>query len=119
MSIAIDELGQSILELKVTGKLQRTDYDALLPAAENLIRRNGYVSLIVHVSDFSGWTPSGLLEDLRFDARHYEDVKRLALVARSDNKKWLATLSKPFTKAEVAFFTEDRIVEARAWVMQA
>lgn len=119
MSISIDQLGQSILELNVTGKLERADYDKLVPMADELIRRNGYLSLIIHVSDFSGWTVSGLLQDLRFDARHYADVKRMALVASSDSKKWLATLSKPFTKAEVAFFTEDRIVEARGWVMAA
>jgi hypothetical protein len=117
MSIKIDDLDRSALELEIDGKLDIADYRQFVPIAEKRIRENGQVSLLIHISKLSGWTPSALWEDLRFDAKHFDDVSRLALVAQSDSKKWLATISRPFTAAKVSFYTENNLDKARSWVM--
>jgi hypothetical protein len=57
-----------------------------------------------------------LWEDLKFDVKHYRDVSRLALVSEDSSKQWMATLSKPFTGAEVRFFGSDQVNAAREWV---
>lgn len=119
MPIKIIDANTSILEFQVDGKLEKKDYQQFVPLVENLIERGGKLAMVVHISNLTGWTPSALWEDLRFDAKHYSDISRLALIADNDSKKWLATLSKPFTKAEVAFYTEDNIETARQWVKAA
>lgn len=119
ITVSIKSLGPAVLELDVHGKLEARDYDKFKPMAEERIREHGKVDLVVHVSSLSGWTPSAFWEDLKFDVAHYRDVSRLALIGEDDDKRWMATLSKPFTAAEVKYFPEREITEARRWVLQA
>lgn len=119
MPIKIIEADNSILEFQVDGKLEKKDYQQFVPLVENLIERSGKLAMVIHISNLTGLTPSALWADLRFDAKHYSDISRLALVADSDARKWLATLSKPFTKADVEFYTEDKIEAAREWARAA
>ena len=81
------------------------------------IRRRHDDDLLVEIADLEGWTPAALWEDLKFDVRHYRDIARLALVGRDDSQKWMATLSRPFTGAEVRYFSHDELTAARDWVM--
>lgn len=107
-----------VLEMAIEGRLEATDYEQFVPLAEKRIAQHGEISLLVHVQDFSGWSPEALWKDLAFDVKHYSHIRRMALVAQSGGKRWLATLSKPFTKAEVRFFTEDELEKARDWVRE-
>ena len=116
MTIAITSIGERGLELNVRGKLEESDYRIFRPLAEDRIREHGTVSLLVRVSDFQGWTPSAMWEDLKFDVAHYSDVSRLALVGDEPGTKWMAWVSKPFTRADVAHFPEDKLEQARRWI---
>lgn len=116
MTIAITSIGDRGLELNVRGKLEEIDYKTIRPLAEDRIREHGSVNLLVRVSDFQGWTPSALWEDLKFDVSHYSDVSRLALVGDHPANKWMAWVSRPFTRAEVQYFSSDRLEEARRWI---
>lgn len=119
MPIKIIDNEPSLLEFSVHGTLEKNDYQRLVPLAENLIEQSGELAMVIHVSNLDGWTPSALWADLKFDARHYNDVSRLAVVAETDARKWLASISKPFTNAEVAFYREDQIEQAREWAKAA
>lgn len=118
MTMAITSIGNNGLELNVRGKLEEEDYRTFRPLAEERIRDFGSVNLLVRVSDFQGWTPSAMWEDLKFDVAHYSDVSRLALVGDEPSTKWMAWVSKPFTQAEVEHFPEARIEDARSWIRQ-
>lgn len=119
MSVEVSELSPKALEVEIEGKLEKTDYEKLEPIAAAHIERHGPIGLLVRVSELDGWTPAGLWEDLKFDARHYKDVSRIALVARNESREWMATVSKPFTSAEVEFYPESEIDAARRWVKAA
>ena len=114
MALTINSLGPKALELKVEGVLRKDDYEQFVPLAERRIEENGAINLIVHVAEFGGFTPGALWKDLKFDAKHYSDVQKLAIVG-SEGKKWMATVAKPFTAAKVAFYAEDDLMEARTW----
>ena len=115
MSLTINSLNSKALELKLAGVLRRDDYLKFVPLAETRIKENGTINLVVHVSDLTGFTPSALWEDLKFDAKHYSDVGKLAIVSTDEKKKWLATVARPFTAAEVEFYPEERLADARTW----
>jgi hypothetical protein len=116
MALTVDNLGSQALELKVDGRLETDDYEKFVPLAEELIAQHRKMGLLVRVSGLRGWSPAALWQDIRFDARHYNDITRIALVAESDSKRWLATLAKPFTGAKVEFFLESELEQARDWV---
>ena len=116
MTVTIEDLGPSALALEVHGRLQREDYDQLVPITEERIRQHGKIELLVDVTDFQGWSPAALWEELKFDVKHYGDLTKLAIVGSEGDQEWIATVSKPFTSADVRFFPESEIVAARDWV---
>jgi len=119
MSLAVMEISPSALEVIVQGKLEKHDYQDFIPGVEKRIKTHGKISLLLNVSNFHGWSLGALWEDLKFDARHYNDVERLAMVSRNSDKKWMVTISRPFTAAEVRFFPEDAHETARKWVLNS
>ena len=116
MSIEPQRLGPASLEITIRGRLTSEDYDLFVPLVKQIIDAQGAISLLVKVSDFEGWSPKALWRDLAFDMKHYTDVARFALVAEQPRMKWLAVLAKPFTAAEVRFFEERDVEQARNWV---
>lgn len=116
MTVAISTLGSAALELDIQDKLDSSDYERFTALAEDRIRNHGEVNLLVRATNFNGWSPAALWQDLKFDIEHYNDVSRLALVAEDSSREWMATLSKPFTGARVEFFPSSELDSARKWV---
>lgn len=116
MAVAINSLGISALELDIQDKLDTSDYERFTALAEDRIRNHGEVNFLVRASNFSGWSPAALWHDLKFDVSHYNDVSRVAVVAEDSSRDWMATLSRPFTGADVEFFPESELDSARQWV---
>lgn len=116
MAVAINTLGWAALELAVQDGLDSSDYERFTALTEDRVRNHGEVNLLVRATNFRGWSPAALWQDLRFDVSHYDDVFRLALVAEDSSREWMATLSRPFAAARVEFFPHHELESAREWV---
>ncbi len=117
MAVRISELHDGrLLEVEATGRLSRNDYRECRPEIERQIQRHGRIRLLFQMTDFHGWNFGGLWEDLKFDAKHFGDIERLALVGEKKWEKWMATVCRPFTKAEVRYFDRSQADTARIWV---
>jgi hypothetical protein len=57
-----------------------------------------------------------LWQDIKWDLKHFNHVERLAIVGEKAWHKWMASFCKPFTTAEVRYFTLDELDAARAWI---
>jgi hypothetical protein len=118
MSVAIKSVDARSIEVTVQDTLTVEDYQRFRELTDERIEQYGRVNLLVVVKDFSGWTPAALWEDLKFDVAHYNDVARLAIVGEGMSQSWMATVSKPFTSAEVHYYALSDIDAARRWVSQ-
>ncbi|WP_119422110.1 STAS/SEC14 domain-containing protein [Desertibaculum subflavum] len=105
-----------LLAIKVRGKLAKSDYARLRPWLDQQLAVHPRPSLLVLMQDFEGWSGAGaLVEDLRLDAAHYRDLRRIAMVGDSRWQEWMTWLAKPFTAAEVRYFDRADLTSARAW----
>jgi hypothetical protein len=104
------------LEVRVTGTLERQDYERFEPVVERLIGEHGKVRILVQMHDFHGWDAGALWEDIKFDARHFKDIERLALVGEKRWEQGMALFCKPFTTAKVRYFDESELETARFWI---
>jgi len=109
---AIDDL----VEVHVSGKLTHEMYGELVPVVERQVREHGRLRMLFVMRDFHGWTAGALWEDLKFDLKHFRDIRRLALVGEARWQKGMAAFCKPFTTAEVEYFPLEKLEEARDWV---
>ncbi len=117
MSVELHEPAEgSAVEIRLSGKLTRQDYDLFVPELERLIAEHGKIRLLVELEGFHGWTGGALWEDVKFDARHFNDIERLAMVGEERWHEWMTHFCKPFTTAEVRYFDRGRSDEARAWI---
>jgi hypothetical protein len=117
MSVLIREIDEGkIVETELSGRLSREDFQRFGPEIERLIDRHGKIRVLVQMHDFHGWDMAALWEDIKLDARHFNDIERIALVGEQKWQESLSTICRPFTTARVRYFDLDRVEEARTWL---
>ena len=79
-----------ILGFKLSGKLHDEDYKKFVPLIDAAVAKEGKIRLLAQFHDFHGWDAGALWEDIKFDARHFRDIERLAMVGET---KWQAGMA--------------------------
>jgi hypothetical protein len=105
-----------ILEIRVSGKLTREDYERFVPEVERLINQHGKIRMLFDMHDFHGWTASALWQDTKFAWKHFSDIERLGVVGEKAWQHGMAIFCKPFTRAEIRYFDRSEADQARAWL---
>lgn len=119
MAVELHPEGASnLIEVTVTGKLDRDDYKHFVPEVERAIRNRGKLRLLCHLKDFHGWTAGALWEDLKFDVKHFSDFERVAFVGDKRWEQGMAAFCKPFTSATIRYFDEADAAKAREWIQE-
>jgi hypothetical protein len=113
-----EEDGGKILVVQVSGKLTAADYAHFAPEFERLVRQHGKLRVLFDMTGFHGWEASALWEDIKFDAKHFADIERLAMVGEAKWQKGMAAFCKPFTKATIQYFDHANAGEARKWLAE-
>jgi len=103
-----EEVHGKLLDIDLHGKLSRADYARIAPETERLIRQYGKIRILVTMHDFHGWDAGALWEDIKWNARHFNHIERLAIVGEKTWHKWMTGFCRPFTSAEVRYFTLDQ-----------
>jgi hypothetical protein len=117
MTIQLSEkTATKVLEVRVTGKLAKEDYERFIPEFEKLVREHGKIRVLFEMVDFHGWKAGALWQDIKFDAKHFSDIERLAMVGEKKWEKGMSVFCKPFTSAKVRYFDRSLIEDARAWL---
>jgi hypothetical protein len=120
MAIELKEAdGGKTLDVFVTGKLVKEDYETFVPAVDQAVAAHGKIRMLIVMHEFHGWTASALWADTKFGARHFRDLDRLAMVGEAKWQHGMAVFCKPFTTASVRYFDHDRVDAAHAWLAEA
>jgi len=116
MSFAIhEELDGKLIEVDVTGKLTAEDYRQFVPMTEAAIQRHGKVRILFVMHHFHGWEAGALWEDIKFDLKHFAHIERLAIVGESKWEHGMALFCRPFTTANIRYFDQTQLQQAREW----
>lgn len=114
-----EQVHGNVLEVDLHGKLSREDYEKFVPETESLIRQFGKIRVLVTMHDFHGWDAGALWEDMKWNAKHFDHIERLAIVGEKTWHKWMTGFVRPFTTARVHYFTLEQLSAARAWVNES
>jgi hypothetical protein len=119
MNVELKELENGkILEVHLTGKLVKKDYETFLPAVERLVKQHGKIRMLVEMHDFHGWSCGALWQDFKFDMKHCTDIERLAIIGEAKWEEGMAVFCKPFTTAKIRYFDHTKASEARDWIAE-
>lgn len=120
MSIQLkEEDGGKLLNVCVSGKLVKADYEHFVPEFERLVGLHGKLNVLFDMTDFHGWEAAALWEDVKFDLKHFADIQRLAMVGEAKWQHGMAAFCKPFTSAAIKYFDHADAAEARKWLSEA
>ncbi|MCB9917379.1 MAG: STAS/SEC14 domain-containing protein [Planctomycetes bacterium] len=111
-----ESVDTNLIEVDITGKLEKADYDRFVPLAEASIEKHGKIRVLFIMRDFRGWTAGAMWEDIKFDVKHFKDIERLAMVGDKKWEKGMAMFCKPFTTATIRYFDLGDIDAAREWI---
>jgi hypothetical protein len=115
MSILVKEQGKT-LEITVSGKLDREDYEHFVPEFERLLEIHGKLRVLFNMLDFHGWKLRALWDDLKFEVRHAGDIDRLAMVGDKKWEKGMSFFCRPFTTAQIRYFDRANAKHAKDWL---
>src|SRR5262245_47306082 len=98
-----EEQGGKVLEVRLSGKLAKEDYERFVPEVDRLIKQHGKIRVLCELHDFHGWELGALWEDIKFDVKHFRDIERLAIVGENKWQQGMASFCKPFTSAKIQY----------------
>jgi hypothetical protein len=110
------EADGKILQVRISGRLDKDDYGRFVPEVEHLVQQHGKLRMLVETHDFQGWDAGALWEDIKFSINHFNNIERLAIVGEKTWEKGMAIFCKPFTTAKVKYFDHSEIDQARLWI---
>ena len=94
----ITNSGSNVIEIKVSGKLSKEDYDVFVPEIEELIKQHGTVRILFDMHDFHGWETAAIWEDIKFGWKHFRDIDRIAMIGEATWEEGMTAFCVPFTK---------------------
>ena len=111
-----EDESSNVIEVHVTEKLNRAEYQILVPQTEAAIKKHGKIRVLFVMHEFHGWTAGAAWEDIKFDLKHFNHIDRLAFVGDSKWEQGMAAFCRPFTTARIRYFGGSELEQARNWI---
>ena len=118
MPIQMERDGDGIVIIRAAGKLAKDDYSAFTAEFDRAVRRSGKLRVLFDITNFNGWEPDGIVEEVKFDVKHNSDISRLAVVGDSKWHHTLVAALKPFAFAETRYYQSSEGDQARLWLSE-
>jgi hypothetical protein len=112
----LEESREDLMAFRLTGSVDKHDYDVMLPILEEKIKQYDKVRVYAELQDVSDLSLRALWEELRFDFRHAADFNRVAVVGNQKWLDWLTIMATPFTTAKIKYFAPVNRDLALDWV---
>ncbi|WP_162428659.1 SpoIIAA family protein [Pontibacter pudoricolor] len=112
----LEESKGDLVAFRISGHVDKNDYDIMLPILEEKIKMYGKINVYAEMQEVEDFTLKALWEDLKFDFRHASDFSKAALVGEQKWLDWLIVAASPFTSATVKHFTLEQRQQALDWI---
>jgi hypothetical protein len=106
----------NIVEMTVDGGISAVEFDDIVGKIEAAIEKHGNVRLLKHIRSLGAVPVSKFWDDIKFG---FENMKHFSHAAVVADQKWIEVftkMAKPFISAEVRYFNEAEIDQARQWL---
>jgi len=109
----------NVIGTRISEQFTNEDYQELIPMWKDAIQQHGKIRLLWQMDDFKGWSPAGLLADMKFASRHNREIERLAMVGQKRWQNWMTkSVDLGFSQTDVCYFEPSQLQEAWDWVQK-
>lgn len=109
IKIAVETIdSESILLLKVTGKLTHHDYEEIIPALESSLKEvnSEHIKILVDITEFSGWEPQAVWDDFKLGLKIGFNIDKVAIYGEKKWQKLAAKIGNWFISGEIKNFAD-------------
>ena len=113
------DMPKGVVGFRVSGRLLGNDLRGFKPTMEEMLKTGEIRIVEVIASDYEGFGPGGLIEDLKLGfgslLQHHSAFKRIAVVS---DKEWVAHTLHALAwmvPGELGLFTLDELEQAKDW----
>jgi hypothetical protein len=114
----LKESSGNVLGFKASGKIIPADYEELVPAVEELVKKEGNVCMLIDLEEFEGESIKAWSNDFKFGHEFHDKIDKMAIVGDKKWEEWLAALADPFYAREARYFHVDDISAAWDWLRE-
>ncbi len=107
-----------LIAIKVDGKLKKSDYDKITPLIEKTVKDFGKIKLYIQLDNVDGIEPKAFREDVKTYLKHFNHMKKIAVVGKNLWEKMWSGLAGPFVSGEVKYFDFTEIETAQEWIQE-
>ncbi|MBC5993081.1 SpoIIAA family protein [Pontibacter cellulosilyticus] len=112
----LEEAKDDLVAFRITGHVDKSDYDVMLPLLDERIKQHGKIRVYAEVQLVEDFSIRALWEDIKYDFTHASDFSRVAIVGDQKWLDWVTLAAKPFTTAEVKYFDFSQREQAWSWI---
>jgi len=112
----LEESRGDLVAFRISGNVDKNDYNVMLPVLEERIRQHGKIRVYAEVQDVEAYSLRALYEDVKFDIKHAASFSRAAIVGDRSWIDWLTVMAAPFTTANVKYYDFSQREAAWEWV---
>ena len=117
MPFTIVDATGPLINVKISGELDRSEVTQIQATALKAIQRCGKISALFVLDHFLGWKRDGNWGDISFMTQHDQDISKIAIVGEEQWRDLIcAFLAKGFRAAAVEYFLPADLAKARAWL---
>lgn len=114
-----EDADEKIVELTVSGRVTREDYDAVIDRMQGFIDAHGTVKLIEVIESLEGFDPAVIWPGIKFDFKNLRHISHVAVVS---DIGWIGPLSKAagaLIATKLRTYDAGELEAAREWIRQA
>lgn len=108
---------ESILVMRVTGRLTKDDLERLVAPLQEHVEHSDNPRLLMIMENFKGWeNVAAFWKDLKLDTTYIGYFEKIAVIGEEKWEQWLIDLTNSLTKSEMKFFETDEADNAWSWI---
>ncbi|CAN5623744.1 hypothetical protein BH23BAC1_BH23BAC1_39510 [soil metagenome] len=116
INILTEKTQGKTIALKAEGKIEKSDYDRIVPIMEELVKKHEKLDAYVEVRELDKVTARALWEEIKVDVRFFNNINKVAVVGDATWKEVLTKAVAILPNIEAKYFDLDEKEKAQFWI---
>lgn len=117
MTAEIVGITTGVMTVRISGTLSQAALTDLQKTAEDAIRAQGKLRILILAEQFTGWERGGAWDDFSFQEKYDPSIEKMAIVG---DQRWedlaLIFTGKGLRRFPIEYFETHELGKARAWL---
>ena len=116
MIFILPESINSLIFIKISGKITVAEYKDFIPYVESTIKKFGKIRVFVDLVDLDDWEWRVVWDDLAFGITHWNKFTKVAIVGHRRVERLSVWATNKITNGDIRFYYGGEATDALNWV---